>query len=44
MWRYYYTIIRNIFRIPEAVKTMKDMIELSKTRPDEYNDEIKYRK
>ncbi len=43
MWRYYYTIVRNIFRIPEAVKTMKDMIELSKTRPDEYNEETKYR-
>ena len=43
MWRYYYTIVRNIFRIPEAVKTMKDMIELSKTRPYEYNEEIKYR-
>ena len=43
MWRYYYTIIRNIFRIPEAIKTMKDMIELSKNRPDEYNEEVKYR-
>lgn len=43
MWRYYYTIVRNIFRIPEAIKTMQDMIELSKNRPDEYNEEIKYR-
>lgn len=43
MWRYHYTIIRNIFRIPEAIKTMKDMIELSKNRPDEYNEETKYR-
>ena len=43
MWRYYYTIVRNIFRIPEAIKTMNDMIELSKKRPDEYNEEIKYR-
>lgn len=43
MWRYYYTIIRKIFRIPEAIKTMEDMIELSKNRPDEYNEEIKYR-
>ena len=43
MWRYYYTIIRNVFRIPEAVKTMKDMIKLSEKRPDEYNEEIKYR-
>ena len=43
MWRYYYTIIRNIFRIPEAIKTMKDMIELSKNRPYEYNEETKYR-
>lgn len=43
MWRYYYTIVRNIFRIKEAVKTMQDMIELSKNRPDEYNEEIRYR-
>ena len=43
MWRYYYTIVRNIFRIPEAIKTMKDMIELSKKRPEEYNEETKYR-
>ena len=43
MWRYYYTIIRNIFRIPEAVKTMNDMIELSKNRPDEFNEYTKYR-
>lgn len=43
MWRYYYTIIRKIFRIPEAIKTMKDMIELSKKRPDEYNEEFRYR-
>lgn len=43
MWRYYYTIARNIFRMPEAIKTMKDMIELSKNRPDEYNEEVRYR-
>ena len=43
MWRYYYTITRNIFRIPEAVKTMKDMINLSKERKDEFNEETKYR-
>ena len=43
MWRYYYTIVRNIFRIPEAVKTMKDLIELSKSRPQEYTEETKYR-
>ena len=43
MLKYYYTILRNIFRIPEAVKTMEDLIELSKNRPDEYNEEIKYR-
>ena len=43
MWRYYYTIVRNVFRIPEAIKTMKDMINLSEKRPDEFNDETKYR-
>lgn len=43
MWRYYYTIIRNIFRLFEAVTTMNDMIELSKERPDEFNEVTKYR-
>ena len=43
MWRYYYTITRNIFRLPEAIKTMEDMIKLSKNRPDEYNEEVRYR-
>ena len=43
MWRYYYTIVKNIFRLPEVIKTMKDMTELSKKRPDEYNEEVKYR-
>lgn len=43
MWRYYYTIVRNIFRILEAVKTMTDITKLSKERPDEFNEEIKYR-
>lgn len=43
MWRYYYTIIRNIFRIPEAVKTMNDMIKLSKSRSDEFSEEARYR-
>jgi 1-acyl-sn-glycerol-3-phosphate acyltransferase len=43
MWRYYYTIVRNIFRLPEVVKTMEDMIELSKKRPDEYTEDTKYR-
>ena len=43
MWRYYYTITRNVFRILEAVKTMKDMINLSKERKDEFNEETKYR-
>ena len=43
MWRYYYTIVRNFFRMLEAIKTMQDMSELSKKRPEEYNDEVKYR-
>lgn len=43
MWRYYYTIIRNIFRLPDAVKSMEEMRELSKTRPDEFTEEAKYR-
>lgn len=43
MWRYYYTIIRNIFRLPGVIKTMQDMIEISKNEPDKYNSETKYR-
>ena len=43
MWRYYYTIVRNIFRLPDALKTMEDIMELSKTCPNEYNEEFKYR-
>ena len=43
MWRYYYTIGRNFFRILDAIKTMNDMIELSKKRPDEFKEETKYR-
>ena len=43
MWRYCYTIVRNIFRLPEAIKTMEDMLVLSKKRSDEYNEEVKYR-
>lgn len=43
MWRYYYTIIRNSFIIPNMIKTMNDMMQLSKKRPDEFNEEVKYR-
>ena len=43
MWRYYYTIVRNVIRLFEAVKTMEDMIKFSKTRPDEYHEEVRYR-
>ena len=43
MWRYYYTIIRNSFIIPSMIKTMNDMIQISKSRSDEFNEEVKYR-
>jgi len=43
MWRFYYTIVRNIFRIPEAIKNMQDMIRLSKEHPDEYDEKNNYR-
>ena len=43
MWRYYYTIGRNIFRIQKEVKTMKKLIELSKTNQDKYDEESRYR-
>ncbi|MBO5180035.1 MAG: 1-acyl-sn-glycerol-3-phosphate acyltransferase [Clostridia bacterium] len=43
MWRYCYTICKNIFRILEALKTMEDYTKLAKERPNEYNEEVKYR-
>lgn len=43
MWRYYYTICKNVIRILEAVKTMTDYTELSKMRLDEYTEEVRYR-
>lgn len=43
MWRYSYTIIRNLLRLPEALKTMEDMRELSKKRPEEFTEDAKYR-
>lgn len=42
MWRYCYTITRNVFRILEAVKTMDDMIEKTEKYPDEITEEYKY--
>lgn len=42
MWRYCYTITRNVFRILEAVKTMDDMIENTEKYPDEITEEYKY--
>lgn len=43
MWRYYYTLGRNFFKIIDVVKTMNDIIELSKKRPDEFNENVRYR-
>ncbi len=43
MWRYYYTLVRNSFRIIKEVKTMKNIIEFSKTKPEEYDEEERYR-
>lgn len=43
MWRYYYTIIRNVFTIQVVVKNMKNMIKHSNEHPDEYNEENNYR-
>lgn len=43
MWRYYYTIVRNIFRIPVLVKTMESMTKSSEENPEKYNEENHYR-
>ena len=43
MSRYCYTIVRNLFRMFEAIKTMEDFYELSKKRPNEYTEDAKYR-
>lgn len=42
MLRIYYTAIRNFFRFMGALKTMEDMTELSKTRPEEFNEKVRY--
>lgn len=42
MWRYCYTIVRNIFRILESVKTMSDMAKKYEEKPDEYVEEYNY--
>ena len=43
MWRYYYTILRNIFRIPVVIKKMQDIIRYSKEHPEEDTEEKNYR-
>ena len=43
MWRYYYTIIRNIFRIPVLVKTMENINKCGEENPNKYNEENNYR-
>ena len=42
MWRYYYTITKNVFRLFEALKTMDDMVEKTAKYPEEITDENKY--
>ena len=42
MLRYYYTIIINLIRLLEAIKTMNDMIEKSNKHPEEYVEEYNY--
>ena len=42
MWRYYYTVTKNVFRLLEAVKTMDDMVEKTEKYPDEITEEYKY--
>ena len=43
MWRYYYTITRNIFILPGIIKKMQDMIRYSKEHPDKYDEEKNYK-
>lgn len=42
MWRYCYTIIVNLFRLLEAIKTMSDMAKKSEEKPEEYVEEYPY--
>lgn len=42
MLRYYYTIIVNIIRLIESIRTMSDMAEKSIKKPDEYVEEYNY--
>ena len=42
MLRYYYTIVINLIRLLEAIKTMNDMIKKSNDYPDEYDEEYNY--
>ena len=36
MLRYYYTIIINLIRLLEAIKTMNDMVKKANDYPEEY--------
>ena len=42
MWRYCYTIIVNLFRLLEAIKTMSDMAKKSEEKPEEFVEEYPY--
>lgn len=42
MLRIYYIAARNFFRFLGALKTMEDLTELSKVRPEEFNDKVRY--
>lgn len=43
MWRFYYTITRNIFIIPKVIKKMEELIKHSEEHPDDYNEENNYK-
>lgn len=43
MWRFYHTIIRNIFRLPGAIHTMNKLIKNSENHPENYKEEENYK-
>ena len=43
MWRFYYTIVRNIFKLPGTIKTMNNIIEVSQKYPEKYNEKDNYK-
>lgn len=43
MWRMYYTIGRNIFKLNEVIRAMNKLIRKSENNPENYNEEENYK-